>query len=58
MLFALNSRNAVGRSINGTKFLGLKGAKRGFRFPNWQVTSDDRFLLELPRIFELFLGDS
>jgi hypothetical protein len=38
--------------------LGLKGAKRGLRFPKWQVTSDGGFLPELPWLFDLLGGDS
>lgn len=45
-------------STNGAKFLGLKGAKRGLRFPKWQVSSDGGLLPELSRLFDPLRGDS
>jgi len=38
------------------KVLGLQGAKRGFRFPEWQVGQDGKLFAELPALFERF-GD-
>jgi hypothetical protein len=38
--------------------LGLKEAKRGLRFPKWQLTFEGGLLPELPRLFDLFGGDS
>jgi hypothetical protein len=34
-------------STNGMKFSARKGAKRGLRFPKWQVASDGGLLSEL-----------
>jgi hypothetical protein len=36
--------------------LGLEGAKRGFRFPDWQVGQDGKPFAALPALFER-LGD-
>lgn len=39
------------------ELLGLDGAKRGYRFPAWQVDEDGKAFEALPRLFEL-LGPS
>ena len=52
------SREAVRAKHQRNEVLGLKGAKRGLRFPKWQVTHDGGLLPELPRIFDLLDGDS
>ena len=52
------SREAVRAKHQRSQLLGLKGAKRGLRFPKWQVTSDGGLLPELPRLFEILGGDS
>ena len=39
------------------ELLGLDGAKRGFRFPAWQVDDDGKAFNVLPRLFDL-LGDN
>jgi hypothetical protein len=51
------SREAVRAKHQRHEVLGLKGAKRGLRFPKWQVTSDGGLLPELPRLFEILDGD-
>jgi hypothetical protein len=52
------SREAVRGKHQRHEVLGLKGAKRGLRFPKWQVTSDGGLLPEFPRLFDLLGGDS
>ena len=52
------SREAVRTKHQRHEVLGLKGAKRGLRFPKWQVTSDGGLLPDLPRLFDLLGGDS
>jgi hypothetical protein len=52
------SREAVCAKHYRNEVLGLKGAKRGLRFPKWQVTSDGGPLPELPRLFEVLGGES
>jgi hypothetical protein len=39
------------------ELLGLDGAKRGFRFPAWQVDDDGKAFDVLPKLFDL-LGDN
>jgi len=52
------SREAVRLKCQRREVLGLEGAKRGVRFPKWQVTSNGGLLPELPRLFDLLGGDS
>ena len=52
------SREAVRTKHQRNEVLGLKGAKRGLRFPKWQVTSDGGLLPGLPQIFDVLGGDS
>ena len=52
------SREAVRAKHHRNEVLGLKGAKRGLRFPKWQITSNGGLLLELPQIFDALGGDS
>jgi hypothetical protein len=52
------SREAVRAKYQRNEVLGLKGAKRGLRYPKWQVTSDGGLLPELPRLFEVLGGES
>jgi hypothetical protein len=52
------SREAVRAKHQRHEVLGLKGAKRGLRFPKWHVSSDGGLLPELPRLFDLLGGDS
>lgn len=51
------SRVTVNARRQKHELLGLDGAKRGFRFPAWQVDEDGKPLNALPKLFEL-LGDS
>ena len=51
------SRVTVNARRQRRELLGLDGAKRGYRFPAWQVDEDGKPLDALPRLFEL-LGDS
>ncbi|WP_206694616.1 hypothetical protein [Novosphingobium sp. NBM11] len=51
------SRVTVNARRQKHELLGLDGAKRGFRFPAWQVDEDGKPLGMLPQLFEL-LGDS
>jgi len=52
------SREAIRAKHQRNEVLGLKGAKRGLRFPKWQITSNGGLLPGLPRIFDLLGGDS
>lgn len=51
------SRVTVNARRQRHELLGLDGAKRGFRFPDWQVDEDGNAIQVLPRLFEL-LGPS
>lgn len=51
------SRVTVNARRQRHELLGLDGAKRGFRFPDWQVNDDGNAIAALPRLFEL-LGPS
>ena len=51
------SRMTVNARRQKHELLGLDGAKRGFRFPAWQVDDDGKAFDALPRLFEL-LGDN
>jgi hypothetical protein len=52
------SREAVRAKHHRNEVLGLKGAKRGLRFPKWQITSNGGLLPELPQIFDALGGES
>ena len=51
------SREAVRAKHQRREVLGLQGAKRGLRFPKWQVTSNGGLLPGLPQLFKLLGGD-
>lgn len=51
------SRVTVNAKRQKHEVLALEGAKRGFRFPAWQVDENGKPFEVLPRLFEL-LGDS
>ena len=51
------SRVTVNAKRQRHEVLALEGAKRGFRFPAWQVDENGKPFAVLPRLFEL-LGDS
>jgi hypothetical protein len=48
------------RSPSGSapRALGLEGATRGFRFPEWQVGDDGKPLGVLPELFDRLGGDA
>jgi hypothetical protein len=50
------SRMTVHEWRQSRRVLGLEGAKRGFRFPDWQVGQDGKPFGALPALFER-LGD-
>lgn len=52
------SREAVRAKHQRHEILGLKGAKRGLRFPKWQVNANGALLPELPQLFDRLGGDS
>jgi len=52
------SREAVRAKHQRREVLGLQGAKRGQRFPKWQVTPNGKLLPDLPQLFKLLGGDS
>lgn len=51
------SRMTVNARRQKHELLGLDGAKRGFRFPAWQVDDDGKAFDMLPKLFDL-LGDN
>lgn len=51
------SRMTVNARRQKHELLGLDGAKRGFRFPAWQVDEDGKAFDVLPKLFAL-LGDN
>jgi hypothetical protein len=51
------SREAVRGKHQRGEVLGLHGAKRGPRFPKWQVTPNGKLLPDLPQLFKLLGGD-
>lgn len=51
------SRMTVNARRKKHELLGLDGAKRGFRFPAWQVDDDGKAFAALPQLFEL-LGEN
>lgn len=50
------SRMTVNTKRQNHQVLGLGGAKRGFRFPAWQVGEDGKPFAALPRLFERLGG--
>jgi hypothetical protein len=51
------SRVTVNAKRQKHEVLALEGAKRGFRFPTWQVDEDGKPFAAIPRLFDQ-LGDS
>lgn len=51
------TRETVRQKRRRREVLGLEGARRGVRYPDWQVGDDGGLLPALPRLFGL-LGDS
>jgi hypothetical protein len=52
------SREAVRAKHQRDEILGIRGAKRGLRFPKWQVTPNGKLLPDLPQLFKVLGGDS
>ena len=52
------TREAVRLKRRRHEVLGLESAKRGVRFPDWQVTRDGGLLPGLPQLFERLGGNS
>ncbi len=50
------SRMTVNTKRQNHQVLGLDGAKRGFRFPAWQISDDGKPYAALPRLFERLGG--
>ncbi|MBP1875953.1 hypothetical protein LPJGGPFB_05280 [Ensifer adhaerens] len=50
------SRVTVNTKRQNGQVLGLDGAKRGFRFPSWQLDRDGRPYAVLPKLHELLGG--
>ncbi len=51
------TRMTVNTKRRNHQLLGLEGAKRGYRFPQWQIGGDGRPFEALPALFDR-LGDS
>lgn len=50
------SRVTVNTKRQNCQVLGLDGAKRGFRFPAWQLDQDGRPYAALPKLHEILMG--
>ncbi|MGO7223654.1 XRE family transcriptional regulator, partial [Rhizobium ruizarguesonis] len=50
------SRVTVNTKRQHGQVLGLDGAKRGFRFPAWQLDQDARPYAALPKLHEILAG--
>ncbi|MEC5383863.1 hypothetical protein VSX64_24395 [Aurantimonas sp. C2-6-R+9] len=50
------SRETIHQKRKRHEVLGLEGAKRGVRFPEWQLSADGRLLPELPRLYRALGG--
>lgn len=50
------SRETVRQKLARHEVLGLAGAKRGWRFPSWQVSEDGQLLPGLPQLFAALGG--
>jgi len=48
---------AVRQKREKHEILGLKGARRDFRYPDWQIDENGQVLPRLPRIFEILGGE-
>jgi hypothetical protein len=55
--FIGTSRVTVSAKRRNHQLLALEGAKRGFRFPNWQVGDDGKPFAVLPELFDRLGGD-
>jgi hypothetical protein len=52
------SRVTVNAKRQSHQVLGLEGAKRGFRFPKWQIGEDGKSFSALPELFDRLGGSS
>ncbi len=52
------SRVTVNAKRQNHQVLGLEGARRGFRFPKWQIGEDGKPFSALPQLFERLGGSS
>jgi hypothetical protein len=52
------SRVTVNAKRQTHQVLGLEGAKRGYRFPSWQVGDNGKPFSVLPELFERFDGSA
>lgn len=52
------SRVTVNAKRQSHQVLGLEGAKRGFRFPKWQISEDGKPFSALPELFDRLGGSS
>jgi hypothetical protein len=52
------SRMTVNAKRQSHQVLGLEGAKRGFRFPKWQIGEDGKPFSALPELFDRLGGSS
>jgi hypothetical protein len=50
------SRVTVNARRQNHQVLGLEGAKRGFRFPKWQIGADGKPFAALPALFDRLGG--
>ena len=46
------TRTTVNAKRQNGQLIGLDGAKRGYRFPTWQLDGDGRPYAALPKLFE------
>jgi len=52
------SRVTVNTKRQNHQVLGLEGARRGFRFPKWQIGEDGKPFAALPKLFDRLGGSS
>ena len=52
------SRAAVNLRRQKRELLALEGAKRGFKYPDWQISSEGKPFSALPALFSLFNDNS
>jgi hypothetical protein len=52
------SRVTVNAKRQNHQVLGLEGARRGFRFPKWQIGEDGKPFAALPKLFDCLGGSS
>jgi hypothetical protein len=52
------SRVTINAKRQNHQVLGLEGARRGFRFPKWQIGEDGKPFAALPKLFDCLGGSS